>query len=67
MLIAANRKISYRVLFPQKMLSQENQNASRECLQSIKNVGRNQVAASRILSYPAREADPNREWDGAQQ
>lgn len=59
MLIAVNQKISYRVLFPQKVPSRENQNASHERLQSIKNVGRNQIAASRIPSYPAREADPN--------
>lgn len=52
--------------FPQEVMSQQNQNASCECLESIKNVDRKQVG-SIWGSYPAREAVPHGEWERGQQ
>lgn len=61
-LISDDKKISSRMPCPQEMLSQQNQNASRECLDSIKNVDRKQVGSIQD-SYPAREAVPYGEWE----
>jgi len=48
------------MLFPCKLLNQQNQNASCECLESIKNVDRNKVGSIQA-SYLASQAAPDRE------